>query len=708
MKLNVKQLILTLPICLSVLGSSALAQAAGPDEATLAKRAKAYGALAHLPASTEGAVVIRNLNGVFDEIVKSNVFARVLELSGAGGDGAKDAIAQIRQGLATYAGEEIVLAYSEGSAAQVKHLMSLYDIYVRMTYGALGRGIGSGDFNGGGGFEPEMIMGEVKKSLADANSPLSKAIDQLQMPPILLASKMPDAAEALVAQIDEFEDQLPPFIKVSKFEAADTEFKSWAIDLNDVFDKNAQAGLEEAIGDKAISDRIAKAIRGKRIELSVGAIGGYLVVGLGRNHAHLNFVEDAAESLVALPQFAHLDPYIGKPIHGVAFAKKALLASDDSNKMIKTMADSFVDGLTAEGSPTMKKVGGKLKKVANQMMKLNERKSSDYIGIMYGGNGLHGEGFGGWLMNSLNGKAKLKFANADLKDAFMIFDSATKPKYNKIGMEMMETLASMVPLGMRVYGEMSGDDDNVEKFMEMQKMFGPKLEKIWGIMSTKFFPGLGEESAMIVDLNGSLPKIPTLPRALVNKGKAPRIALANTVKDRKLLSQAWEELVPAVNDLLAAIPGQEAGAEVQIPDAISSNKDGLATHYFGMPFLSNDFMPSLSISDKLFFLSTSKTFSESIAAKVGKGNGDLRGAYFGVNFNALNQFAEDWLQLVLENKDTVFDGNEFAAEDFEENSEMAKQILKLTRALKSFEYNKHATDANEARSSWHLHLEDVK
>ena len=342
------------------------------------------------------------------------------------------------------------------------------------------------------------------------------------------------------------------------------------------------------------------------------------------------------------------------------------------------------------------------------MTKLSQRKATDYIGVMYGGNGLTGQGFGGWTTDSVDGKAKLKFANADVSDLFMIIEGVGTKKSQDLGVEMMETMGSLVPLGAKLYGELSGDEGGVEQFMQMQKMFGPKVEKIWGIMKNKYMAGLGQDSAIIMDLNGSLPKIPGVPRVLVNKGKAPRLALASDVKNRKLLTEAWDELVPAVNDLLASIPDQVEGAEVQLPDALSSEKDGLATHYFGMPFLSNDFMPSISLSDEVFFMSTSKQFSESIAAKVKKPSGDLRGTYMRMNFDQLQKFIGGWLNLVLENKDVVFKDNEFAAEDFEEGSEIGRQVLKLSRVLKSFDYNKYTTDSNESRSSWHLRLKDVK
>ena len=357
MKLSLPKFILAAPLCLSLSAGSVLAQA---ENATLEKRAEAYGALAHLPKSTEGAYSIRNLNGIFDAITESNFFNRILELSGAAGDGANDAIAQARQGLSTYAGEEITIAYAGGTAVEMKRLMTLYDMYVRLTYGSLGLGISSGNFDGD--VDPEMLMAEVKRSLGKADSPLSKALQEIQMPPIIIGSKMGEAATGVMAQMNELEGELPPFITVQSFEVAGTEMKSWSINFKDVFDENAQAEMEDAIGDKAVSDRIAKAIRGKRVELSYGAVGDYFVVALGRDHAHLDFVEDPSESIVSHPSFKKLDPYLGKPIHGIAFSKKNLLEADTSDKLVETMADAFVDGLTSEGSPLMKKMGTKLKR----------------------------------------------------------------------------------------------------------------------------------------------------------------------------------------------------------------------------------------------------------------------------------------------------------------------------------------------------------
>ena len=67
---------LSVPLCLAL--GSASVQAQEAESGTLEKRAAAYGALAHLPKTTEGAVSIRNLTVMFDEITKSNFFNRAL------------------------------------------------------------------------------------------------------------------------------------------------------------------------------------------------------------------------------------------------------------------------------------------------------------------------------------------------------------------------------------------------------------------------------------------------------------------------------------------------------------------------------------------------------------------------------------------------------------------------------------------------------
>ena len=66
-----------------------------------------------------------------------------------------------------------------------------------------------------------------------------------------------------------------------------------------------------------------------------------------------------------------------------------------------------------------------------------------------------------------------------------------------------------------------------------------------------------------------MPKIPGVPAEFVKNGKVPRISIFNSVKNRKHLAEAWEQLVPAINDIEGAIPGLGPREEFQIQDTLS-------------------------------------------------------------------------------------------------------------------------------------------
>jgi len=240
--------------------------------------------------------------------------------------------------------------------------------------------------------------------------------------------------------------------------------------------------------------------------------------------------------------------------------------------------------------------------------------------------------------------------------------------------------------------------------------FVPKMLKGWGIMKNKVFKGLGTEAGVVIDLKGSMPKIPIdhpAAAVAVKKGKLPRIAMFNSVNERKLLTEAWEEMVPLLNDIAKGIPDQEPGQEFEVPDPLSSDGKNVKTHFFGLPFVSNDFLPSLSISDELFFLSTSKNYTEELAARIAAGDGPkLTGAVMHLRFSPLHAYAVQWLDLVLANSGAFFAGNEFAEEDFKDNSGDIRKALDLFKGIKGLSFHRYLD--KRWRSDWHLEITDIE
>jgi hypothetical protein len=55
-----------------------------------------------------------------------------------------------------------------------------------------------------------------------------------------------------------------------------------------------------------------------------------------------------------------------------------------------------------------------------------------------------------------------------------------------------------------------------------------------------------------------------------------------------------------------------------LPQPISSDKNGVTSWFFGIPYLAGDLMPCASINDKILLLGTSKDNNEALAAELAK------------------------------------------------------------------------------------------
>ena len=665
------------------------------------KRTQAFGFLSRMPATTEGALGVRDLSRVVDGFLKSETFGRVSSLMGESGGFDLDSVQMAQAVIDQYVGKEVFLIMTEGTALQYGRLQFI----LRMANEASFRNIGAELVDGAGDDQMALMRDYVVTQLKDENSEMSKSLEGLEFPPLIMGSKVTDGAQEVIDQLDALEAELPPVFTVSDFEAGGGKFTSWKINLQDVFNAEAEEGLNEFFEDAALSARVAAIIRKKTIEFSFGVMDNYLVFALGSDHKHLSFVSKPQESILATQAFGFADQFLGKPLVSYAFMSRPLLASGAPEGQIQHMADSFASGL-APGGPAMRKLGDLVKNLGGQMEEFAKVESQTYVGVNYFDRGLHGESTGGYVSDVIDPRAKSLFANAAPADAALVISSVANPKYRAQSIAMIETLFSGVKTGVEAYAESSGDDSVMEQYAQMNEVFGGNLTKIWGILKGKFIEGLGSQSGIIVDLKGGMPKGLPVPNVLVKEGKVPRIALAADVKDRAKLAAAWEQLVPALNDTLESIPGQEPGSEVQVPGVVSLDSDELVTHHFSLPFITPDFIPSISLSDELFFLSTSKQFSEDLAAGTKAGSGEIRGAYVMMNFKELHRFVDGWVKLGLSNADTLF-GDEIEVERFKESAGKIQMGLEFTRGIHGFKFNRYTDDAGAWRASWHLHIEDL-
>jgi hypothetical protein len=195
-----------------------------------------------------------------------------------------------------------------------------------------------------------------------------------------------------------------------------------------------------------------------------------------------------------------------------------------------------------------------------------------------------------------------------------------------------------------------------EEFQQMAKLFDgkfrPDLLALWDAYSNDFGGSLGHEGALVVDLKGSAPAIPGLPQAVVDTAKVPRVSLVAPVTDRAKLGASWDKMNTTLTGTLAKI-SEMTGQKIPMQKPISSEKNGNTTWFFPLPFFNDDFLPSVTVGDKWFAVSSSKNQALDLIAKAGADGQTRHGFYMSLNFKALESYSQDTFKLVDQNAEAV-------------------------------------------------------
>jgi hypothetical protein len=679
------------------------------------KADKAFGFAAKLSPDTEAVFALRDLAKFAEGVGSSNTWKKVsgliMEASGIDVNEAAEPFNEVMN----FVGEDAFIVLGKGSAEETERLMDFYRAYYAI-YPKFMELMIEQQFGGDEGeLEAEMAQ-LIEETLNADEGKILKSMLELQLPPMIIGCKPPKgAAGQLIEQLAAFEEDLPPTVLTSEFDVAGAgKFRSWSIAAKDVFDDAAREEMRAELENEKLAAQIEQIIDSKKAEFSFGAVGDYMVLSIGPDRSHLKFATESSESLIAQKGFKFMHGYADKQLLAYGYAAKELLQSlnslgSDAGMFTELMTSAL--GMAEELGFDVSKITPLIKKFSSQLVSLTKVKADTSAGVIYVEDGLKGASIGGFSTPGLDGGKTLKLAGAIPDDAFLAINMAATAKHKATSIDFMETCAQLVYQGVFSFARSNEAPPEMAEMLGMvDQEFVPKMLKAWSIMKEKVFKGLGTEAGVVIDLKGSMPKIPIDHPAVgvaVKKGKLPRIAVFNSVSERKLLSEAWDEMVPLLNDMAQGIPGQAPGQEFEIPDPLTSDGKHIKTHFFGLPFVSNDFLPSLSISDDLFFLSTSKNYTEQLAAKIASGEGkEIKGAFMQMRFSALHAYAGQWLDLVVDNSGAFFAGNEFAEEDFKENAENIRMGLNLLKGIKGVSFHRYKD--KRWRSDWHLEITDIE
>ncbi|WP_367873391.1 hypothetical protein [Luteolibacter sp. Populi] len=657
---------------------------------TPGERAAMLGIVGHLSKDTEGVLAIYDGKEIVKRLrsLKTWEFIRETAKEEGGTDPEEEIAADLEQ-AGKFIGQEMFIATGKGTAPQLENLVNLQHrvnyYQFRMLTQSFTAGAKTGDLSSMGGMDPEMLAAMGKDIAKEM-----ELIDKLAIPPVLIGIKAADAEtlgtakEQLGGGLEMMAGQLGEGAQPVEFTKGGVAFKGSKL-LGSFLAKQIGENREDLdqMLPPADVDKLIAAVAKKNIVIAYGTLENHLMLYLGDSEEGCPLVDKVEDSLAANEAISYVDGYKGKKIVGFVHADKGVSQAMISGSL-KNMALGIRDGLAGSD------VFGDTKDLATLLELIGEKedallslvKADAGGGLAVLDEGVKFEFFGGVNRGSFDHSAKHRLSKLGGGEGVLMFGNwVTNPAYAKSANEYGEVI---VRTAYNMAEKISGLPIEDEDFVQFKTGFGMFNEKfrtdtvgIWDALQT-MESGLGQESAFVVDLKGAVPPIPSVPQELVDKGKFVRASMITSVTDRAKLAESWKKLDGSLRNILKTV-STESGQDIPMQKPMSSEKNGNATWFFSFPFFNDDFLPSVTVSDKWFVASTSKLQALDLVAAAESAGDERTGAWFELDFDALRTFTSDWVTLLEK------DGQEMMGSNYEEFKTNLPRIQKGLAAFAEFD-----------------------
>ena len=676
--------------------------------------AKATGFARLMPNTTHAYIGIYDGKGFVDEIRKSALLKLAEEQLGDNLVPDEFDLENLdenpqAQMITALLGEEIFVGVGKDVPEQLSNLVAFNESYSRHSMKA-SVGMATAFLTGEGpDFDennPEAALQTLLGGLiGDLKGGLG-VLEKARMPPLTLGFKVSDeekrgqlfeiAAQGIGAMLEEIGPDGEGFAEAVNLERAGSKFTGLTIkgeELVASMPPDVKEGLTQFM-DAAAVDKLMKTLESKNIVMAIGVHENYLVGFLGSSADDLQIAASPAESLLSRPEAAFMKSFAGKRLVSFTTVSKELQDSSRGSAVFGSMATGLKEGLAETeafgDSQDLEVLLGLIAEQERAILNLHTFTPGGSVTFLE--EGLKMEIFGGSAVPGTDLDTPRRYAGLGKDDGVFLFANwVSNPDYTEKVLEYVETLGQTIYLAAQQVARMDLPDEVAIDLEEMTNVFGmfdeqirPHFLKLWSGLRDDMVAGLGEEGAVVVDLKGALPTVPGLPQLLVDEGKAPRIAILAPTKDKKKLGDSWDKTEKALNGILKIV-SEMTGENIPMQRPMSSEKNDLKTWFFPFPFQSDDFVLNVSVDENNFYASTSKSYVQDLSARLEKAEVDpaATGAYFNVNFAALNAYLNDWIKLLEEKQVDIFGEGSPDAEDLMEALPMVKMAVAGLGELKN-------------------------
>lgn len=688
-------------------------------------RAKALGYAKYLPKTTQAFVGIYDGKGYYDSVLGSKLGKFVKERAAEEGMDLDEIGEDPDLGMVLpILAEELFIAMGEGSDVQMNNLVLLGEASNRLQMKMMVKMM---EAELTGESDPaamqSMMMPLIGGFMQDPKAGIA-ILEKAEVPPVMLGFKMSDdeAREGIVGMISggfqemlegggpDGEGVLEPLTAV-RGEAKFSGFKVLGEKLAEMMDAERD-GMAEVF-DPATIERLIKTIAEKNIVLMHGEHDGYVVFFLGSDVEQLQIAATPADSMVGNSEMAFIDGYVDKKLLYVNAASKSLLEGSTKNaSALGSMAAGLKEGLEeSEGFGDTRDMGVLLDLLIKQEKALLGMTKYSNVGVVvFREEGLKIETYGG--TNAPAAKLDVPHSYGSLADregVLMFSNWVNDEEYSEKTLEYLDTMGEIAYLGAKRMSGLEIDDPDFQQFRDgfgmFDQMFKADLMKLWKGIRGDLGAGLGGEGAIIVDMKGGLPTVPGIPQVVADNGKAPRIGMVKPVADREKISASWKSINEAAEGLLKTI-SEMSGENIPMQKPMTSEKDDLTTWFFAsIPFQTDDFVLSVSVDEKNFFASTSKSFVQELSAQLAEAKPDpaRKGAYLTVDFGVLRDYANGWIDMVEKNAEEIT-GSPDGAEQIKGMLPEVREAVGAMDELQSFESHTR-NEGGQVRTSMHFKVQ---
>jgi hypothetical protein len=615
-------------------------------------------------------------------------------------------------------GLEVTFAVGKGAGEQLGNVGTLAN---RMTYfqtraiaKAFAAAVKSGDFSDMQTAMASQMEEELAKNMVNDPEAGIGLLERASMPPIYVAFRTTkEKQEAVANQIAEMvgnmneAGEMVEAITLEKAGASLTGYKLLGAKVAEEMGSNSREEMEEMLGAESV-EKLLAAVAKKNLVVTSGTLGEYVVLFVGTSVEDFKLVADPAQSLTGGPALAFADAYAGKDIAGLIYgndsAAKALFEMQGG---LATYTNGLRDGLAgAEGLEDTRDLEALLQIVAEREAAIRKLGSTEALGVVaFFEEGLKVESFGGYDPGALDWKTPSKLAHLGDSPDVAVFATATADAaYDEKSRAFLEAMVETAYAVTMKVSEMPIEDEQMKEFKGMVTMFNEKFRTdalaLWDAIKGDLSNGLGKESALVVDLKGSMPTIPGVPQEVVDKAKFPRATMIMPVTDRAKLKSSWVKINESATKLMAKI-SEVSGEDIPMQKPISSEKDGYTTWFMSLPFQSNDFIPSVTVGDKWFAASTSKDRALELLGQADKGTPGRTGMWLKVDFKTFEVCAADTMKMLEENAAAVFGEGSSQLEQFNSTKELREKLVGAMGDLDSLTVHSRREDG-KLRGSVHF------